>query len=944
MTPIEKGVSSDEEDDRLSSLHSRTIVAFLAVCAFGQSLTPYRDMQDMPKALRAYPVAMPRDISFEAVVKSQPFPAMKYPVPIIGWKEHPEEVHVTPNGALVFPRPGVPRGLYLTPFLGDAPFSLEKVNRHLVDGYMPGIESEWSVSDLRVRQLAFCTLLGSDTVKTGREPLVAFTRYRVENPSKKSRTVRLWLNFGEAVMGQSMASVPPPYLRTLRFQRPFVMEPEDTVAACVLSHGRVGFRPLSLPTRTDDSRYTTINVHGEAMGPDVPIDVVREGGAVRVGRWRSERGFDVHMEASMGHSVPVAAEVDIVSPGGEMIHLGTLYRGGLSETKRGEFIKAGEHSAPIPWSLLASVLPQGPSKIVVRGRYPVGNAVAPVGSWESTFYVTEPGVPPNFKRPLRGDKTENSLFVDLPLPPSGSATVDIAIPYFPLARSAAAKLASLNLDHELRRFRRYWEKELNRNAEFIVPEKRIRDSVRACLANNLILTDHDPKTGLLLMHPDATAYESVWAGDSGVILQAMDRMGYHAEAASWARFFLRYQGTRRPDGASKSVDGFYTGNAGPRWMCENGFILWALSEHYKLTRDARWLRTVAPSMIKGCDWIVRERAATKGDPDARHYGLLPKGAPSDIGVWDYWYWTDTYSYMGLRGAADALADIGMASEANRLRTEAEDYKTCIRRSVERSIVREVSPPFIPPSPYTNQPPTFDRLASWWYSICSPIYMVEAGLLSKSEPWTADIEYWLERYGLYSGLCAFGGGLVDPHYVYNQSLVQLLRGETDKFLWTFYSLFAYGQSRDTYATIEGMNLLTGSNGDDWAANRQPHMHSNSRVLDMVRIALVLEEGDMLHLMAGTPRAWQASGKVIEVRKAPTYFGDVGFRSVSYGKRVRVTIQPPTLRAAKLVVHIRPPSTVGPIRSVTVNGRPWKQFQDEKVMLGARRSKTTVVCRF
>ncbi|HVP90817.1 MAG TPA: hypothetical protein VMS75_06325, partial [Terriglobales bacterium] len=66
---------------------------------------------------RAYPETIPPDISFETVVSSQPFPPVKYPVPVIGWKEHPEEVHVAPNGALVFPRSDVPGGLYLLPRL-----------------------------------------------------------------------------------------------------------------------------------------------------------------------------------------------------------------------------------------------------------------------------------------------------------------------------------------------------------------------------------------------------------------------------------------------------------------------------------------------------------------------------------------------------------------------------------------------------------------------------------------------------------------------------------------------------------------------------------------------------------------------------------------------------------------------------------------------------------
>jgi hypothetical protein len=51
-------------------------------------------------ALRAYPDAIPEDTNFDSVVKSQPFPVMKYVVNVVGAKVHPEEFHVTSSGQL----------------------------------------------------------------------------------------------------------------------------------------------------------------------------------------------------------------------------------------------------------------------------------------------------------------------------------------------------------------------------------------------------------------------------------------------------------------------------------------------------------------------------------------------------------------------------------------------------------------------------------------------------------------------------------------------------------------------------------------------------------------------------------------------------------------------------------------------------------------------------
>ncbi len=555
-------------------------------------------------------------------------------------------------------------------------------------------------------------------------------------------------------------------------------------------------------------------------------------------------------------------------------------------------------------------------------------------------------------KPSGGSKPaadENRLSVKQTLAPGESRSVDLAVPYFALPKDAGRQLETLRIDDELGKFREFWSRELNRNAEFIVPESRIRDAYRACAASNFILIDRDPTTGLLMPHPDALGYEAVWAGDGSVSIQATDRMGYHKDAESMLDYFLARQGKEKPDGDVQSAEGFFSGDVDLKWMNQDGFVLWALAEHYKLTHDDAWLRRVAPRLIKGCDWIIRERARTKvteNGKKVKHYGLLPKGRPSDLYIWDNWYWTDTYSYMGLRGTADVLAAIRMKDQATRLAAEADDYKACILASLERSVDRKLQSPFVTPSPYRLGPPSVDFFNTNWYSISSPIYMVEAGLLDAQDEKVADIEYWLEKYGLFSGLPAFMANSIDPYYVYNQSLSQLLRGEHSKFVWTLYSLSAYAMGQGTYATIEGQNIVTGFNGEAWSTSRQPHMHSNSRFIDLVRIALLLEEGRTLHLMAGTPRGWLADGEKIEVKRAPSYFGEVNFAARSHlaeGK-IAVSIEPPKWQAPNIVLHVRPPSKCGKIKAVSVNGQPWKDYDGESVRLPRLNKKTEVICAF
>jgi hypothetical protein len=566
-------------------------------------------------------------------------------------------------------------------------------------------------------------------------------------------------------------------------------------------------------------------------------------------------------------------------------------------------------------------------------------------AWEPRVHLVPVGAMPTV---IAGNPpTSNLLRFSFDLRPGESGTIELAVPYFPVGERNTKRVARINLADRLKQFERFWEGELNRNAQFIIPDEHLRNSYRACLAYNLLLVDRDPGCELLLPHPDATDYERIWGGDSGVIVQSMDRLGYFSETEGYARIFLARQGMRRPDGDVRSEEGFLHGDARERWLSENGFLIWALSEHYKLSGDTAWLKAVAPRLIAAADWIIREREHNKQMVDGvrpPHYGLLPRGRATDLGDWDYWFFNEAYSYLGLRSAAAVLPSAGYPAQADRIRRVAEEYRECILAALEASINRKSSPPFVPLAPYKADMPTRENLYRFWYSIVSPIYMVEAGVFGPNDEKASWILETLENNVLVSGLPRFSPDEIDPHYVYNQSLTQLLRGETDKFIWNLYSLFAFGQSRDTFATIEVVNFRTGGLGENWDVCRQPHMHSNSRVLAMLRIALALEEEEKLHLLMGAPRGWLDDGKLVEVKAAPTCFGELNFTAQSRASQGEIIfrIKPPQRQPADLVLHVRPPTKYGKLQAVTVDGKAWKGLGPDWVYLGILDREVTVRC--
>lgn len=896
---------------------------------------------------------MPKDFDLETVISTEGYPAFGHAVPVIGWKHHPEEIHVTPAGGLVLPTPRR-HALSLQPLLvfgADAQpalLSSAKVQQRLVGGYMPGILSDWKENDLAIQHLAFGSLLEGEQVLTGREVLVGLSRFTLRNDSNRKMQGAFCIRIGEGARQQSMNRFHPVYPGKLDYSDSLVREENGDTALCVLKNSldEIAFAPSGTVQQPSD--YLVLNKSfGSIDTPQLEIDFERSDGVLTFGGRPWPQGFDLYMEMSPGHSSPVAAEIEIVTTGEGKI-AGWLGRDGFTASNKilpEAYLSAGEASGPFAWQALQKLFPKGRGKLLLRPFCPPASQPVLARSWEPRVHLVPAGATLNAV--LGNPPISNLLRFNFDLKPGQSGTVELAVPYFPLGSDDTKRLAEIDVDDRLKHFEDFWERELNRNAQFIIPDDHLRNSYRACLAYNMLLVDRDPACELLLPHPDATDYEKIWGGDSGVILQSMDRLGYFSETEDYTRIFFARQGMRRPEGEIQSERGFMHGDARERWLSENGFLIWALAEHYKLSGDVDWLKRVAPRMIGAADWIIREREHNKqlvNGARAPHYGLLPRGRATDLDDWDYWFFNDAYSYLGLRSAAAVLSDAGYPADAERIRRVTEEYRECILAAVETSINRESSPPFVPLTPYKSAMPTRENLYRFWYSIVSPIYMVEAGVFGPKDEKASWILETLESKVLVSGLPRFSPDEIDPHYVYNQSLTQLLRGETDKFIWNLYSLFAFGQSRNTFATIEVVNFRTGGLGENWDALRQPHMHSNSRVLAMLRIALALEDADKLHLMMGSPRGWLDDGKTVQVKAAPTHFGELNFMAESRASRGEITfrISPPQRHPAHLVLHVRPPTKYGQLRAVTVDGNSWNLFEKDQIDLGVLEREVIVKC--
>jgi hypothetical protein len=158
----------------------------------------------------------------------------------------------------------------------------------------------------------------------------------------------------------------------------------------------------------------------------------------------------------------------------------------------------------------------------------------------------------------------------------------------------------------------------------------------------------------------------------------------------------------------------------------------------------------------------------------------------------------------------------------------------------------------------------------------------------------------------------------------------------EYLLTLYSIMAHQYTRGTWTAPETRNI-------DPDRSATPYCVPAQMVVPMMtRWMLVFEDpySNTMWLAKATPRSWLEDGKRIAVTGAPTRWGRIGFSARSFLRSLRIEVEvdlPAEPFDASVKVRLRVPER-RQIRSVTVNNRPWKQFdpQEETITLPYKSS--------
>ena len=424
-------------------------------------------------------------------------------------------------------------------------------------------------------------------------------------------------------------------------------------------------------------------------------------------------------------------------------------------------------------------------------------------------------------------------------------------------------LRSHDWAQELADARAAWHALFDRAARVHIPDPGVRDGFYACLADLFIMRE-PVAGGYIAAEPGTEVYRAPNAIEAAVVAVALDQTGLAAESANGYQMCLDQQGD----------DGNW---ADPKGWCHHfwatsGFKSWAVMEHYRLTGDKAYLRRAYPRMVASSRWQERQRRATRAMENGARpftYGLLPRGM-GDAGLWDD---QDPYGVFLPHNIWAVYADKLTVEAAEILEQTADlaELRT-IYATARHDLLDTLRGGAIQESDYRWIPAVAGKTSGSRWGVLNAAFPCEL-LAPGDELITGTIRKMEQRISP-GGVPLHTGWMENGMWVAitldNLAEVLLTRGESDKAAAYLNATLNHGTP--LYSWCEERGPLPGA--ADCAGDRQ-HLWTPVAVVRFIRDALVMEEGDGLHLARGTARDWLATGEPVGVRGAATHFGTIAY---------------------------------------------------------------------
>ena len=547
-----------------------------------------------------------------------------------------------------------------------------------------------------------------------------------------------------------------------------------------------------------------------------------------------------------------------------------------------------------------------------------------------------------FESEMKPTAGKDGLALVKRLNPGEECEAVLKVPYIGLDTAGEfASLRRLDYDRCQKEVTRFWRDENRRGSEIETGVPQL-DALYASHLTHVEMTDFPmPNDRRIINTSVGTSTYGNYPNESCMIVNELGQRGFHDDARRRLMLWVKYQGTVPQPGNFTDCRGMYFGAGGfesGAYNQHHGWVLWALAEHYRLTRDREWLAVVAPSMVDAADWVFRQRRNTMKElPRSRGWerGFLPAGSLEDVTEFHYWLSTNALTWRGVDVVARALAEIGHP-EAARLGREADAYRQDLVRGFEEMrrhtpLMRLKDGRWVPH--YPSRLYLRGRDAGWIReTLEGSVYLLISGLYdskTKQAGWILDDyqdnKYLSPPFGYAvhdrdAVVGSRGGFSIQPNLLAGL-LPHLVRDEPETYIWMFFNAWCACYREEINAMVEHpMPELGYSNSAHFKTSDE------ANAVAWLRYMFVWADRELLHIGRAIPRGWFADGRKIGITKVSTCFGEMDVRYESMVGRGRIRLEL-DLRgpadAGKILARFRHPEGKR-LRSVTVNGRRWTKF--------------------
>lgn len=548
----------------------------------------------------------------------------------------------------------------------------------------------------------------------------------------------------------------------------------------------------------------------------------------------------------------VVAAVTIENPRGEP-RMGTLYLAarpfnpeGVSLIKQAEIKPLGDKNTAI-WAngVLGAVVPSPDA--VACSNEDAGDVAWQIPQLDGTTRAES-----------RAGVATAVCAYDLTLPPHTNRNITAIMPMEPVSTETAIPgwTAPDQLVGVKRELHSRWHEVLSNGMTIRVPDQRIQEAFDANKAYLLILHDGDSIT------PGPLTYHDFWFRDAAFMLNALNQLGYHEQVNRVLKTYPRRM----------LKDGYYLSQEG-EWD-SNGQALWSLEQHARLSGDLELLADQYWQMLNGAHWIDAKRQVTKAaGRTSPLYGLMPAGMSAEhLGPNDYYFWDDYWGLAGLRSAEYAARIFAKTKDQTKLHAAFEAFEKDLQNSLSKVSARSGAQ-WIPASPHRGSDSAMvaNVIAAYPLQLLAPDDLRILATLEeiKRVAWMEDTFFHHighSGFGTYLSLHIAGCYLFQRKADAWPIIQWLLRHASPTYTWA-----------------EAIHPLTGAG----AMGDGHHGWAAADWISIVRNALLFEEGNHLVLTPSLPEDWTFESLSLQVEKAATYFGEVGY-TLAFGNRAATLV--------------------------------------------------------